>query len=175
MNATFPPSSDGGKSPRTRDFEPADQPAVRQLIQDGLRQRWGPSFDPSCNPDLDNLWTNYVAPGGQIVVTESNDDIIATGILCLEPTPPFVAALTDEQIIPRLRRISVSQNHQRQGLGRLIVEELVSRAFALGFRSVLVSTDTPWTDAVALYQSCGFATVNIDAEETHLLRRAAGR
>ena len=175
MNARPAPPASAGDTPRTRDFSPEDQPAVGRLIQDGLRHRWGASYDPSFNPDIDDLTTNYIAPGGQVVVAEIQSEIVAAGILCLEPAPAFLAPVATEPTVPRLRRISVSEEHRRKGLGRLIVEELFNRATALGFGVALVSTDTPWTDAVALYQSCGFVTVHTDTEETHLLRRAAGR
>ena len=151
MNAKPTSTNTSGEAPRIRDFSTEDQTAVSRLIEEGLRYRWGSSYDSSYNPDLVDLWANYVTPGGQIVV-----------------------ALTSEPVIPRLRRISVSEDHRRKGLGRLVVQELFDRAAALGFTQALVSTDTPWTDAVALYQSCGFEAIYSDTEETHLLRRTAG-
>lgn len=174
MNANTTPSSTDGRTPRTRDFSTEDQAAVSRLIEDGLRHRWGSKYDSSYNPDIVDLWANYVAPGGQIVVAEIDTEIVATGILCIEPAPSFVAPLSEAQTIPRLRRISVSEAHRRKGLGRLIVEDLFDRSTKLGFTEALVSTDTPWTDAVALYESCGFTTIYTDTEETHLLRRTAG-
>ena len=36
-----------------RDFDPDGQAAVRELVLDGLRERWGGAFDASVNPDLD--------------------------------------------------------------------------------------------------------------------------
>lgn len=172
MNAK--PQRSAGDRPHVRDFEAKDQPRVRQLIQDGLRSRWGPSFDPTANPDTDDLLAHYVAPGGQITVVEIGGEPVATGILCLEPPPTFVQHLAEGPKMPRLRRISVSGEHRRKGLGRLVVDDLVRRATELGFGRVLVSTDTPWTDAIALYRSCGFTPVHTDTEETHLLRRTAG-
>ncbi|MEM7323780.1 MAG: GNAT family N-acetyltransferase [Actinomycetota bacterium] len=159
---------------RTRDFRPADQTAVRDLIQAGLRSRWGAGYDPSANPDTDDLTANYLDPGGEIAVVDVDGTPVATGILCVEQPPGFVAAVTGTTPIGRLRRISVSEHHQRRGLGRLIVQDLVRRSAHRGLRYALVSTDTPWVDAVALYESCGFVTVHVDGEETHLLRGTEG-
>lgn len=152
-----------------RDFKPGDQASVRELIQEGLRSRWGTSFDPAANPDTDDLATNYSASGAEIVVVEVNGRVAATGILSIEPRPSFLTSLSGPRIA-RLRRISVSNRHRRQGLGRLVVDELVRRATDRGYSTVVVSTDTPWTDAIALYQSCGFNEVFRDDEETHLVR-----
>lgn len=152
-----------------REFRPQDQAVVRDLIQSGLRSRWGADFDESANPDTDDLWTNYVEPGGEIVVCEVDGMIAAVGILTIEPSPAYTSTVTTDAELPRLRRISVSDDHRRQGLGRLIVDELVRKAAGRGATNVLVSTDTPWTDAVALYRSCGFKPIHQDDEEIHLL------
>lgn len=170
MHAESPSGNADRARSHTRDFRRQDQRSVRDLIQDGLRSRWGSSFDEAANPDTDDLWLTYVDKGNEIVVAEVDGTVVATGILCIEPTPPQAAALIAGRTAPRLRRISVSDDHRRQGLGRLIVEELVRRASDRGFDQVLVSTDTPWTDAIALYESCGFTPIYNDPEETHLLR-----
>ena len=51
-----------------RDFARRDQRAVRDLILDGLRERWGDGFDPSYNADLEDITSSYVAKGAEVVV-----------------------------------------------------------------------------------------------------------
>lgn len=124
-----------------RDFRPSDQPEVRRLILDGLRERWGATFDPERNPDLDDLVMCYLDQGSQIVVIQAGDEIVATGILVAE------AGNTG-----RILRMSVSANRRRQRLGRRVVDDLLARARHGSMSLVSVSTDTPWISAVELYR-----------------------
>ena len=139
-----------------RSFQPADQPGVEALIQAGLKERWGASFDAGANPDLNDISANYVAAGSDVIVAESQGRIVGCGILRPE---------SDQ--CGRILRMSVAESHRRQGLGTHIVGELLRRARARGMTKVLVLTDTPWSSAVALYRSCGFAEVGRDQTDTH--------
>lgn len=56
---------------------------------------------------------------------------------------------------------------RREGLVRLVVEELVARARQRGIGELKVLTDTPWDSAVALYRSCGFVEVGRNSTDTH--------
>jgi hypothetical protein len=64
-----------------RDFEPRDHEPVRELVLAGMRERWGDAYDPSANPDLDNISACYVDRGADVVVAEIGGEIVATGIL----------------------------------------------------------------------------------------------
>lgn len=139
-----------------RSFQPADQSDVEALIQSGLRERWGASFDAAANPDLKDISANYATKGSSVIVGESAGRIVACGILRPE---------SDQ--CGRILRMSVAASHRRQGLGTHVVDELLRRARARGMAKVLVMTDTPWSSAVALYRSCGFAEVAQDQTDTH--------
>lgn len=139
-----------------RDFRTADQEALRRLILDGLRERWGDAFDSSFNPDLDDFVANYVDHGAEVIVVECDDKLLATGMLI----PELSAA-------GRIVRMSVSATHRRQGLGRRVVNELVERARRRGMVELRVVTDTPWTCAVAFYRACGFTPLGDDGIDTH--------
>lgn len=139
-----------------RDFRADDQTAVRELILDGLRERWGRAYDEAFNPDLDDIDANYVTRGADVVVVERDGELVATGMLLPGGTAQA-----------RIVRMSVCESHRRKGLGRQVVEELVARARRRGLREVMVSTDTPWLSAVALYTSCGFEETGRDNTDTH--------
>jgi ribosomal protein S18 acetylase RimI-like enzyme len=141
-----------------RDFRPSDQRGLRRLILEGLRDRWGEAFDESVNPDVNDFVANYLGRGAEIVVIESNGEIIATGIL-----------LADDGITGRIVRVSVAAANRRQGLARRVVEELVRRARRRSMSEVRVLTDTPWTSAVELYRACGFTEVRSDGTDTHFV------
>lgn len=138
-----------------RDFTQQDQCAVKELILDGLRERWGDAFDDAYNRDLDDIRGNYQLNSAEVVVAEVRGEIVATGMLL------------DEQEQGRIVRMSVASSHRRQGLATMVVLELVERARGKGFAVVNVRTDTPWTSAVGLYLSCGFDHVGSDATDTH--------
>lgn len=139
-----------------RDFTSGDQVAVRDLVLAGMRERWGEAYDPRANPDLGDISTSYVDRGAEVVVVEIGGVIVATGIL-----RPYLNRRG------QILRMSVDQGHRRQGLGRQVVAELVRRARRRGMIEVVVLTDTPWTSAVGLYRSCGFAEVGHDDTDTH--------
>jgi ribosomal protein S18 acetylase RimI-like enzyme len=138
-----------------RDFTDDDQAAVRTLVLDGMRERWGDSFDPNANPDLDDVAVHYIERGAEVVVVEIAGDVVGTGVLRPE---------RDRR--GRILRVSVRAEHRRQGIGRQIVEELVNRARRRGMSAVDVLADTPWTSATALYRACGFECTHRDATDT---------
>lgn len=121
-----------------------------------MRDRWGDRFDPAANPDTDDLWSSYILPGGEIVVVEDAGAVVATGALVIEPDGAG-----------RIMRMSVDRERRRQGLGRAIVAELIERATRRGLDPLRVSTDTPWSDAVALYAACEFDLVEQTEADSH--------
>jgi ribosomal protein S18 acetylase RimI-like enzyme len=141
-----------------RDFDRGDQAAVRDLVLEGLRERWGDAFDAAVNPDLDDIGATYVDVGADVVVLVADGRILATGTLA--PGDPGQG---------RILRLAVDRRHRRQGLGRLVVDELVARARRRGLRELAVLTDTPWASAVALYRSCGFTEISRDQMATRFI------
>jgi GNAT superfamily N-acetyltransferase len=123
-----------------------------------MRERWGAQFDASANPDTDDIWLSYVTRGAEIVVVEMGGNVIATGTL-----------LPEIDGSGRILRMSVDRQHRRQGLARTIVAELVERSRRRGLDRVTVTTDTPWSEAVALYQSCGFDLVSQTDDASHFV------
>jgi ribosomal protein S18 acetylase RimI-like enzyme len=141
-----------------RDFEPRDHEPVRELVLAGMRERWGDAYDPSANPDLDNISACYVDRGADVVVAEFGGEIVAAGILWPEAHDRG-----------RIVRVSVDQAHRQRGFGRQVVEELIRRARRRGMLELVALTDTPWTSALALYRSCGFREVREDETDTHFV------
>jgi ribosomal protein S18 acetylase RimI-like enzyme len=143
-----------------RDFTPGDQTAVRELVLGGMRERWGDAYDPSANPDLDDISASYINWGAEVVVVDIEGEIVATGTL-----------LPERNRRGRIVRMSVDGAHRRTGFGRQVVEELVRRARRRGMFEVVVLTDTPWTSAIALYRSLGFDYVSQDDTDTRFALR----
>lgn len=142
-----------------RPFEHHDQRAVETLIQDGLSERWGNEFDESFNVDVTDMVVNYIDKGADVLVVEVDGIVVATGTL-----------MPHDNKRARIVRMSVAASHRRQGLARAVVDALIEMARKRGLTEVLVSTDTPWTSAVALYASCGFVEVSRDETDVHFIQ-----
>jgi len=144
---------------KIRPFIPQDQSAARQLILEGLGRHFG-FIDPTMNPDLDDIWQHYVATGGVFVVVESDGMLVGTGALVEEEG--------ERNLVGRLVRMSVSESHQRQGIGRALVNHLCQQAQECGYKQLLVETNNDWFDAIGLYESCGFCEYDRDTESVYL-------
>jgi len=122
-----------------------------------MRDRWGDAFDPTRNPDLGDLWASYMTNGAELLVAVDRDGaIVGTGALVPDPEGA------------RIVRMSVAAAMRRQGIARTLVAELVELARETGVDHVVASTDIPWTDALALYEACGFVVTGHSDDETHL-------
>ncbi|MFO7539959.1 MAG: GNAT family N-acetyltransferase [Chloroflexota bacterium] len=126
-----------------RPFQPADQQAAKALILAGLTAHWG-RLDPTKNPDLDNIAASYA--GATFLVAYREDDLIATGALV--PLSPTTA---------EIKRMSVAATYQRQGIGRLLLDHLLTQGRAAGYRTIQLETTATWQQAIRFYQKAGFA------------------
>ena len=64
-----------------------------------------------------------------------------------------------------IRRLFVRNQGRGQGLGRTLTEELIARARAGGLERLVLNTLPAMSEAVALYRSLGFDTINSYADE----------
>lgn len=139
-----------------RPFKQSDQAAARQLILNGLGSHWG-WIDETLNPDLNDIYTYYIAAGELFVVAVKNGEMVGTGALVREGDG-----------VSRMVRISVSTSHQRQGIGRQLVAHLVQQAWAHGNQRIVVETNLDWWDAIGLYINAGFTEYARDRESIHM-------
>lgn len=142
---------------RIRPFQPADQPAAKALILAGLAERWG-DLDLSLNPDLDNIWVEYIVRGGAFIVVTCQSRLVGTGALSVEAPD-----------VGRIERVSVCAKHRRHGLARAISEHLVAEAQRRHYRQVLVETTDTWESAIRLYQACGFTPYAYRDGDVHMV------
>jgi ribosomal protein S18 acetylase RimI-like enzyme len=128
-----------------RPFTSDDQDAARRLINEGLGERFG-FVDASFNTDLDDITAHYIAHGHTFVVAERDGELVGTGCL--------VVAL--DGATGQMVRVSVRGDRRGQGIGRALVEHLLSVARAGELRRVWMETNAGWESAIRLYESCGF-------------------
>jgi ribosomal protein S18 acetylase RimI-like enzyme len=91
---------------------------------------------------------------GTVLVADGGGDL--AGTVMLEPwhAGSEVARGPGEA---EVRALAVAPAAQGQGTGRALVREVISRAAAAGFTSLLLSTQPQMRAAQALYASAGFA------------------
>lgn len=127
-----------------RPFQPEDQVAAHAIVMSGMAQRWG-AVDPTLNPDLHDIAHSYTASGNYFFVGEVDGAMVATAALTL-----------DADGVPRIERMSVRAAWQGMGFGRTFTHFLIDQARELGHAQLRVETNSDWTSALKLYQSCGF-------------------
>lgn len=137
-----------------REFTPADQAAVRTIIDNGSPGRWADDATAGSRSDNRDVVVATVSEPGS---DESNEEVVGIGILVPEADG-----------LGRIVRISVARHGRRRVIAKALIRELVSRARAEGHHAVIVSTGTPWTDAVALYEDSGFVVTESDEADIHL-------
>jgi ribosomal protein S18 acetylase RimI-like enzyme len=128
------------------------------LVIAGLGERWG-WIDPTLNPDLDDIALSYAT--GLFLVGYLGDTLVATGALMPEVTQGGVDAL-------RVLRMSVRANLRGQGIGRRVLDALLTYARDQGCPLVVLETTSTWTDAVHFYRHYGFQLVEERDGEIHM-------
>ncbi len=99
--------------------------------------------------ELASLPGCYAAPAGVILLAEAHGHAIGcAGIR------PF-----GEEGVCEMKRLYVRHPYRGKGVGRRLVIEGIEQARRIGYATMRLDT-APWmTDAIALYQSLGFRTI----------------
>lgn len=138
-----------------RPFAPADQTAAQALILAGLAERWG-RLDPTRNPDLRDIATSYA--DGHFLVVVADATLVATGAL-----------LPEADGVVRVVRMSVRRDLRGQGIGRCILDALLTHARSRGCHTAVLETTSTWRDAVRFYVRYGFRITHEAEGETHMV------
>jgi putative acetyltransferase len=139
-------------TPRLRRASNKDREEVTRLVY-GVLKEYDLEPDPGAtDADLKDIEQSYFARGGTFLVLEERDGstIGAYGLYPLENQ-------TCE-----LRKMYLSSSHRGKGLGKLLLDDALSRARQLGFRKMVLETASVLKEAIALYKSYGFAEYEAD-------------
>ncbi len=136
-------------------FQPEDQTAVKTLILDGLRERWG-ELDPSKNPDLADIAASYAE--GSSGWRRSSGRIVGTGAL-----------VPRGEGVSEIRRMSVAHDLRRRGIGGAILRRLIEDARSAGCRTIILETTSTWRDAAGFYRKHGFRVTHRQGDDTYFL------
>ena len=122
---------------RVRDFTPADAAAVLELWREtGLG-------NPARGDDLETV-ARTLAAGGRLLVLEIDGALVGTSWLTVDGRRTY------------LHHFGVRPPHQRQGLGRQLLDASLAAARLIGFQ-VKLEVHRDNAAAIALYRRAGFA------------------
>jgi putative acetyltransferase len=138
----------------TRDFtvreatSAADVDAVRGLVLAHVEERATTPGIEHMRADAVRLPGPYIAPRGAIWLAESGAE--AVGCVALRPLPGGVG---------EVKRMYVDGEWRGKGVGRALLETLITWAKAAGYQRLRLGTLADMLGAQALYRSLGFVPI----------------
>jgi GNAT superfamily N-acetyltransferase len=106
------------------------------------------AFQGDFEKELESLPGKYAPPSGRLLVARATTGLAGTCAL---------RSLGDG--FCEMKRLFVREAYRRQSLGRRLVERLLAEARAIGYGRMRLDTLAHMTEAVTLYQSCGFHVI----------------
>ena len=143
--------------PRLRPANNKDCEKVTELVY-GVLKEYNLKPDPAAtDTDIKDIEQSYFKRGGMFYVLEEKDGSIigAYGLYLLDKT-------TCE-----LRKMYLHRSYRGKGLGKLLLEEALSKARQIGFKRMTLETASVLKEAISLYKSYGF----IEYKPEHLSSR----
>lgn len=146
-----------------RRYARSDRDAVRDLMGAALRD--ADAYFPEA-PALqdDDVLSEYVQSGGDFLVGERKGRVVATA--AFRPPTGLVADRLDVAgRTAEVKRMHVHPDHQRQGVGQQMYDELEARARSAGYNPLFLATTGRQTVAHAFYEENGFEHVDATTED----------
>jgi DNA-binding MarR family transcriptional regulator/GNAT superfamily N-acetyltransferase len=128
---------------RIRDFEPADQPAFKQLNMEWISRYF--TLEPADLKALDQPAAYILAPGGCILLAEVGGKVVGTCALIKMADGGY-----------ELAKMAVAPAAQGQRIGWLLGQAAIERARDLGTRRVYLESNSTLAPALGLYRKLGF-------------------
>lgn len=123
----------------------ADQPAIRQLFEEGLIEGHVPINDTGA--DIDNLAEGYFNDEGESAfwVSTYRDEVVGMiGVQRIEPN------------CGEMRRLRVKQGYRRHGIGTMLLEHGLNFCRQHGHLKVILDVRIEREPAIKLFEKCGF-------------------
>ena len=143
--------------PRLRPANNKDCEKVTELVYNILKE-YNLKPDPAVtDADIKDIEHSYFARGGTFyVLEEKNGSIIgAYGLYSV-----------DRQTC-ELRKMYLYSSYRGKGLGKLLLEDALSKARQIGFKRMTLETASVLKEAISLYKSYGF----VEYQPEHLSSR----
>ncbi|MDT8301685.1 MAG: GNAT family N-acetyltransferase [Sedimentisphaerales bacterium] len=143
--------------PRLRLANNTDCGKVTELVY-GVLKEYGLKPDPGATDiDLKDIEQSYFERGGAFYVLEEEDGSIIGA---------YGLYLIDEQTC-ELRKMYLHRSYRGKGLGKLLLEDALTKANQIGFKKMILETASVLIEAISLYRSYGF----VEYEPEHLSSR----
>lgn len=127
---------------RLEPFRSRDQRAARALVLRGLGEHFG-EIHAGMNPDLEDIAASYAR--GYFVVGWTERSLVGTG-----------GFLPRSGSTVQIHRVSVASELRRDGIGSVIVADLLEVARARGSERVILETTDTWTGVISFWERLGF-------------------
>ena len=136
--------------PRLRPANNNDCDDIAGLVY-GILGEYDLKPDPACtDADIKDIEYSYFGRGGTFFVLETEDGSIIGA---------YGLYLVDKQTC-ELRKMYLHKAHRGKGLGKLLLEDALSKARQLGFERMILETASVLKEAIVLYKSYGFIEYN---------------
>ena len=136
--------------PRLRPANNKDCNNITSLVY-GILREYDLKPDPACtDADIKDIESSYFNRGGTFIVLEAEDGSIIGA---------YGLYQVDEHKC-ELRKMYLQKAHRGKGLGKLLLEDALSKARQLGFERMVLETASVLKEAIALYKSYGFVQYN---------------
>jgi putative acetyltransferase len=143
----------------------ADAQAVRDLVFGVLGEYGLLAEHEGVDADLGDIEANYILRGGMfdLVFDENACDplpygrgSVSGGSVLGERLIGTVGLYPRDPDVSELRKMYLLKSARGKGLGKLLLERVLARARALGFRRIELETSSKLIEAIGLYKKYGF-------------------
>ncbi len=132
-----------------RPIQPADNPALATIIRNSLAE-FGANKPGTVfyDPTTDDLYTLFQQPGSFYYVAEEAGELLGgAGIFPSKGLPDGVCELV---------KMYLHATARGKGLGRMLINQSLEKAKALGYKKVYLETMPELGKAVSVYEKFGF-------------------
>jgi putative acetyltransferase len=126
-----------------REFEPGDEAAFRMLNEEWIKRYF--VIEPKDESSFADPRGSILARGGRIFLAVQDGQTIGCCALLAMGSGEFEVA-----------KMAVSESHQRNGIGRRLLEKAIAEARASGAHRLYLETNRKMQPAIRLYESLGF-------------------
>lgn len=149
---------------RIRRFENGDGQAVRALHEQALRDA-GDFAEDVDEPDLEDVCGHYLESDGEFLVGTIDGEIVA--MVAYHPVAEWILAerFTFDRTTAEVTRLRVDPDHQGEGYGRAICDELERRARQAGYEQLVLDVSEHNQCARSFYEARGYEYLRTEVIE----------